>query len=107
MVWYNPKSWFGKKQSSEKYSLDEHFSGDDLICGNPQCKRVILNSEIAYDREHNEFYHDCDCAKFVVVHRTFKTGQPQFMQLEYFSREEAIKIKSGLEAKLESPEKKI
>lgn len=95
MVWYNPRTWFGNKGSLEGY----------LACNNPQCKKQIKNQEVAYNKMYNEFYHDGDCASLAIAHRTFNTGEMQFMEIEYVSREKAIKIKSGLESKLEPTEK--
>lgn len=93
MVWYNPLSWYKKKDLQQ--SLDYK-----LVCDNPQCKKVINDSEVAYDEDRKEFYHSIRCPQMAVAHNAFRTSIPQFMQLNYLPLEEAIKLKKGLESKL-------
>ena len=97
MVWYNPRSWFGKKENLTEILGENNYK---LICDNPECKKEIRDHEVAYNPRHNEFYHVGNCPQLAIVHRTFNTGEMQFMQLEYLSLNDAMKTKFNLESKL-------
>ena len=108
MTWYNPLSWFGdnsgRKNSSDsnprinRKGLEDTLDWIDktqgdlvLYCANPQCERKeIFGNEIFYSPDFGEFYHDGDCGRLAVVHKTFTSGEIMFGNFETINRREAI-----------------
>lgn len=91
MTWYNPFTWFGKSVQDVQEEADRL-----LRCDNPQCQGVIETDEIAYDEEHKEIYHSYECFVFAKAHRVRKTGKSEVGNVDYISREKALRfLQSG------------
>jgi hypothetical protein len=81
-----------------------------LYCNNPQCGRPIQQGPISYDKERLEIYHPGTCSMLANAHRCIKSGNPEFMQVDKISLDEALDLfrkgelsqASGLEGKAES-----
>lgn len=84
MVWYSPRSWFRKTDRS----------GLALYCDNPQCKVLITDKEVAYSEEFSEVYHPDECPMFAAAQKVFKsnTMEAVVLNIEYISREKALKL---------------
>jgi len=83
MPWYNPLSWFGRQESQGELAL---------YCDNHQCRLVIEEDKITYDEEHREIYHIGECGTEATVHRAFKSGSFEVQNVDYISREKALKL---------------
>lgn len=73
----------------------------ELLCDNPSCRQPIKTEKIAYSKYYKEIYHPGDCSIYAIAVKTFNSHKIIYENISYITREEAFRIKSGLEKKAE------
>lgn len=87
----------GKIRISDLVREDRERNLPKLFCDNPQCELPINGDIVAYNARYHEFYHHEECANYAFANRAWKTGEIQIGHINYIPRDEALRIKSGLE----------
>jgi len=88
MAWYNIKKWFTRDKGSSANAV--------LYCDNPQCKKPILDDEVAFNESHAEIYHPNDlCPQLAAAHKVLASGEAISACVEYVSREKALRLFSA------------